>query len=122
VKERRASDCRPGQPTDCHGQENEAGETIYQFPSNSERPLCHRTASRRPGRIMSPRELELMKELVAAGRQGRTVLAANRFGLARMIEKHYVKTSLVGVHGVRYVITRRGRQALADEMKTVSHA
>ena len=39
-----------------------------------------------------------------------------------MLEKHYVKTSLVGVHGVRYVITRRGRQALADEMKTVSHA
>ena len=71
---------------------------------------------------MSPENVELMKELVAAWRQGRTVLAANRFGLARMIEKHYVKTSLVGVHGVRYVITRRGRQALADEMKTVSHA
>jgi hypothetical protein len=35
------------QPTDCHGQENEAGETIYQFPSNLERPLCHRTTSRR---------------------------------------------------------------------------
>ena len=40
---------------------------------------------------MSPKELELMKELAAAGRQGRTVLAANRSGLARMIEKHYVK-------------------------------
>jgi hypothetical protein len=48
---------------------------------------------------MSPRELELMKELVAAGRQGRTVLAANRFGLARMIEKHYVKTSWLASMG-----------------------
>ena len=71
---------------------------------------------------MNPKELKLMKELAAAGRQGRTVLAANRSGLARMIEKHYVKTFLIGVHGVRYVITHRGRQALADEMKTVGHS
>jgi hypothetical protein len=63
-----------------------------------------------------------MKELVAAGRQGRTVLAANRYGWARIIEKRYVKISLIGVHGVRYVITRRGRQALADEMKIVGRA
>ena len=69
---------------------------------------------------MSPKELELMKELAAAGRQGRTVPAANRAGLARMIEKRYVKTCLIGVHGVRYV--KRGREALADEMKTVGHA
>ena len=55
---------------------------------------------------MSPKELELMKELAAAGRQGRTVPAANRSGLARMIEKRYVKTCLIGVHGVRCVITR----------------
>jgi hypothetical protein len=68
---------------------------------------------------MSPKELEMMKALAAAGRQGRTVPAANRSGLARMIEKRYVKTSLIGVHGVRYVITHRGRQALSDEMKTV---
>ena len=57
---------------------------------------------------VSPKELKLMKELAAAGRQGRTVLTANRSGPARMIEKHYVKTSLIGVHGVRYVITDRG--------------
>jgi hypothetical protein len=68
---------------------------------------------------MSPKELAMMKELAVAGRQGRTVLAANRSGLARMTEKHYVKTSLIGVHGVRYVITPRGRQALADEMEKV---
>ena len=71
---------------------------------------------------MSPKELELMKELAAAGRQGRTVPATNRSGLARMIEKRYVKRRLIGVHGVRYVITHRGRQALADEMKPVGHA
>ena len=39
-----------------------------------------------------------------------------------MIEKRYVKTRLIGVHEVRYVITHRGRQALADEMKTVGHS
>jgi len=69
---------------------------------------------------VSPKELELMKELAVAGRQGRTVAAANRSGLARMIEKRYVKRYLVGVHGVRYVITHRGRQVLADQMKTVA--
>ena len=63
-----------------------------------------------------------MKELAVAGRQGRTVAAANRSGLTCMIEKHYVKTSLIGVHEVRYVITHRGREALADEMKTVGHS
>ena len=75
----------------------------------------------RPGRIVSPKELELMKELAAAGRQGRTVAATNRSGLARMIEKRYVKRRPVGVHGVRYVITHRGRQALVDEMKTATN-
>ena len=69
-----------------------------------------------------PKELELMKELAAAGRQGRTIPATSRSGLGRMIEKHYVKKSPIGVHGVRYVITDRGRQALADEMKSVGHA
>jgi hypothetical protein len=69
---------------------------------------------------VSPKELELMKELAVAGRQGRTVAAANRSGLARMIEKRYVKRYLVGVQGVRYVITHRGRQVLADQMKTVA--
>ena len=68
--------------------------------------------------IVSPKELELMKELAAAGRQGRTV-PADRSGLARMIDKRYVKTRLIDVHEVRYVITHRGREALADEMKTV---
>ena len=68
---------------------------------------------------MSPRELELMKELAAAGRQGRTIPAADRSGLARMVDKRYVKTRLIGIHEVRYVITHRGRKALADKMKTV---
>jgi hypothetical protein len=71
---------------------------------------------------MNPKELETMKALAAAGRQGRTLHAANRSGLTRMIDKGYVKTSPIGVHGVRYVITRRGRQALADEMETVGRA
>jgi hypothetical protein len=44
-----------------------------------------------PGRMMSPKELDTMKELAAAGRQGRIVLAANRSGLTRMIDKGCVK-------------------------------
>ena len=39
-----------------------------------------------------------------------------------MIYKHYVKTRPIGVHEVRYVLTHRGRQVLADEMKTVGRA
>jgi hypothetical protein len=78
-------------------------------------------AYRRYGRIVSPKELKLMKELAAAGRQGRTVPAINRSGLARMIEKRYVERHLIGGYGVRYVITHRGRQALADKMKTGGH-
>ena len=73
-------------------------------------------------RIVRPKELELMKELAAAGRQGRAMPATSRSGLGRMVEKRYVKKSLMGVHGVRYVITDRGRQALAEEMKSVGHA
>ena len=38
-----------------------------------------------------------------------------------MIDKRYVKTRLIGVDEVRYVITHRGREALADEMKTAGH-
>jgi hypothetical protein len=75
-----------------------------------------------PRRIMNSKELATMKELAAAGRQGRILHAANRSGLARMSDKGYVKTRLFGVHGVRYVITDRGRQALADEMKIVGRA
>ena len=71
---------------------------------------------------MSPKELELMKVLAAAGRRGRTIPATDRSGLTRMVDKRYVKTRLIGVHEVRYVITHRGRQALADEVKTVGQA
>jgi hypothetical protein len=50
-------------------------------------------------------------------RQGRTVPAANRSGLVRMIERRYVKTRLIGVHEVRYVITHRGHKRLPMRWK-----
>jgi hypothetical protein len=61
---------------------------------------------------MNPKELETMKELAAAGRQGRILPAASRSGLARMINKGYVKIHPFGVHEVRYVITDRGHKRL----------
>jgi hypothetical protein len=45
---------------------------------------------------MNPKELELMKELAAAGRQGRTVLAANRF-TSQAIELKQPKSVLAAI-------------------------
>ena len=55
-----------------------------------------------------------MKKLAAAGRRGRIVPGSARSGLARMVDKHYVKARPIGPHMILYVITDRGRQALAD--------
>jgi len=65
----------------------------------------------------SRKELELMKELAAAGRRGRVVPAAVRSGLVRMVDKHYVTARPISPHMILYVITDRGRQALSDVME-----
>ena len=67
--------------------------------------------------IFSRKELELMKKLAAAGRRGRMVPGAARSGLARMVNKHYVKARPISPHMILYVMTDRGRQALADVME-----
>ena len=58
-----------------------------------------------------------MKKLATAGRRGRVVAAAARSGLARMVDKHYVKARPISPHMILYVITDRGRQALTDAME-----
>ena len=63
---------------------------------------------------LSATELELMKELAAAGRRGRTVPATSRSALARLVEMHYVTERPISPDTVLYVITDRGRRALAD--------
>jgi hypothetical protein len=59
-------------------------------------------------------ELELMKELTAAGPRGRTMPTTSRSGLPRMVEMHYVTARQISPDTVLYVITDRGRRALAD--------
>jgi len=63
---------------------------------------------------LSATELELMKELAAAGRRGRTVPTTSRSGLTRLVEMHYVTARPINPDTVLYVITDRGRRALAD--------
>ena len=55
-----------------------------------------------------------MKELAAAGRRGRVVPAAVSSGLVRLVDRHYVKAKPISPHMILYVITDRGRRALAD--------
>jgi hypothetical protein len=62
----------------------------------------------------SATELELLKTLAAAGRCGRTVPTTSRAGLARMVAKHYVTALSTSTDAVLYIITDRGRSALAD--------
>jgi hypothetical protein len=63
---------------------------------------------------LSATELELMKELAAAGRWGRTMPTTSRTGLGRLVEMHYVTERPISPDTVLYVITDRGRRALAD--------
>jgi hypothetical protein len=63
---------------------------------------------------LSATELELMKELAAAGRRGRTVPTTSRSGLARMLAMRYVTERSISPDAVLYVITDRGRRVLAD--------
>ena len=64
--------------------------------------------------MISATELELMKELAAAGSRGRIMPTTSRSGLARMVQMHYVTARQISPDTVQYVITDRGRRALAD--------
>ena len=62
---------------------------------------------------LSDNEMARLKELAAAGPRG--LIKAGRRGFGRMVKKRYVQERPAGVVGFLYVITARGRRALADE-------
>ena len=60
-------------------------------------------------------EIWFLKALRAAGERGRIVSApASRAGLARLVEVQYVTKRLQNHRQTLYIITDRGRQALAS--------
>jgi hypothetical protein len=60
-------------------------------------------------------EIWFLKALRAAGERGRTVNApASRAGLAHLVEVHYVTEHPQSERRTLYIITHRGRQALAS--------
>jgi hypothetical protein len=60
-------------------------------------------------------EIWFLKALRAAGERGRTVSAlASHAGLARVVEAQYVAKHSQSERKALYVITDRGRQALAN--------
>jgi hypothetical protein len=65
-------------------------------------------------RPLTSRELDLLKELAAAGRQGVLKPAGRRSGFSRLLAARYATARPAGVKVLSYVITDRGRRALAD--------
>jgi hypothetical protein len=60
-------------------------------------------------------EIWFLRALRAAGERGRTASAlASRAGLARLVEAQYVMQYPQSKRNTRYIITDRGRQALAN--------
>ena len=60
-------------------------------------------------------EIWFLKALRAAGERGRIVSApASRNGLAHLVEAHYVTKHPQSERKTLYIITDRGRQALAE--------
>jgi hypothetical protein len=65
---------------------------------------------------LTSRELDLLKELVTAGRQGVLKPASRRSGCSRLLAVRYATARPTGTKFLSYVITNRGRRALADAM------
>lgn len=66
-------------------------------------------------------EIWFLKALRAAGQRGRIVSAsASRAGLARLVDAQYVTELPQSERKTLYVITDRGRQALANAPQMVS--
>jgi hypothetical protein len=63
---------------------------------------------------LSTDELERLKEVAAAGRHGVLKPAARRRSYSRLVRARYVIARPAGLEAYSYVITDRGRRALAD--------
>ena len=60
-------------------------------------------------------EISFLKALLAAGERGRTVSALpSRVGLARLVDVQYITKQPESGRKTLYIITDRGRQALAN--------
>ena len=67
-------------------------------------------------------EIWCLKALRAAGQRGRTVSApASHAGLARLVEMQYVTQHSQSERNTLYIITDRGRQALANSTQNKQH-
>jgi hypothetical protein len=62
---------------------------------------------------LSDEELGRLKELAAAGTRG--LIKTDRRGFTRIVKKRYVLEKPAGVDRFLYVLTDRGRRALASE-------
>jgi len=63
---------------------------------------------------LTPKEIDLLKQLATAGKGGRTITAPTpRSGLTRLVEAGYVVDRATSMDSVLYVITDLGRNALA---------
>jgi DNA-binding PadR family transcriptional regulator len=63
---------------------------------------------------LTKEELSLLKELKAAGTRGRTISAGKPHdGLKRLVKEGFVTDRAVSIDCVLYLITERGKEALA---------
>jgi DNA-binding MarR family transcriptional regulator len=64
---------------------------------------------------LTTEEVKYLKELVAAGERGRTIVEPSRREvLKRLVEAGYVVSRPMSMHTVHYMITEKGRKALGD--------
>jgi hypothetical protein len=65
--------------------------------------------------ILAQEDLELLKQLKAAGERGRTIRAGGTgAALQRLVKGGYVIDRTAGLDSIQYRITRRGDDALAE--------
>ena len=65
--------------------------------------------------ILTGQDLDLLKQLKAAGERGRTIQASNiRVALNRLAKGGFVVAHPTGLELVNYRITQRGRDALVE--------
>jgi hypothetical protein len=63
---------------------------------------------------LSAEEIDFLQQLQAAGERGRTISGAKpRRGMHRLVESRFVTDHAVSMDAVLYVITKRGKDALA---------
>ena len=92
-----------------------AGRAKSRNTGSSGGKLCDRTDAAFNDRRFDRDEIWFLKALRAAGERGRIISAlASQAGLVRLVEVQYVTRRPQSERKTLYVITHRGRQALAN--------